>query len=191
MYANAVLSLTFYPNVVVRKKNGEYLRGYNGFIAKSHATEQPSYTGSNAYGVRARVGVSRLNQDGTVFRQASIGERANTAYDAPLGEQRKDIDDFSREHHILAERHFYYADLTSNAVEARKIALDTDMLIEGVFATIEGVGPTLCASQYIGATIESPSEVYGSDCYAGAKLTRIAFVRRSTSAVIKDWKTTE
>lgn len=72
--------------------------------------------------------------------------------------------------------------------QAKAIALDAQIVVDGVIAPLSPTRAVGCSSNYAEPTISSPTEVSIKTCYAGAKVSRIAFQRRSTGEIIKEWK---
>jgi hypothetical protein len=81
----------------------------------------------------------------------------------------------------------YWVGMTLPGPEARKVATDAALVIEGNIAPLEGGKLSVCKANYIEPQIDAPIEVYGSECWVGANVTRIAFLRKSTGEVLKEW----
>lgn len=132
-----------------------------------------SYVGSNAYGATARVQVVKLEQNGLVLLDGPSGERS--PFGVPgVPDLRPPPDSYS-------------AEFTLPGPDARKLALDAGLLIEGTIAALPNGKSNVCKAIYGGPEIDHPLEVYGSECWVGANVSRIAFVRRSTGEVLREW----
>lgn len=143
-----------------------------GIIGGSRKSTR-SYIGSNAYGATARIQVEKLEQNGLVFLDGPSGERS--PFGVPgVPDLRPPPDSYS-------------AEFIFPGPQARKIALDAGLLIEGTIALLPNAKLSMCKGIYGGPEIDHPLEVYGSECWVGARVSRIAFVRRSTGEVLKEW----
>lgn len=123
-----------------------------------------SYIGQNAFGVQSRVEVSNRMYD------------AIALVDAP-GMTGPDDTSYRS----------YTATFTLPGPEARQIAADAVVRIEGTLALLGTGKLTRCTSDYNGPTIDHPTEITTNTCFAGARVDRIAFMRESTGEVLKEW----
>ena len=126
----------------------------------------PSYAGQNVFGVSARVSVVRERYD------------AIAVLDAPGVTNLKDI------HYPT-----YDVALSLAGPDARKVAADAVVEIEGKLARLDNGHLARCTSDYSGPTVRHPTEKSMVTCSAGAIIRRIAFVRKSTGEVLKEWLT--
>lgn len=132
-----------------------------------------SYDGSNAYGARTRVTIIRLKQDNIVILNAG----ANSTVETGLQSRSAPTE--------LSGR--YQMAIAVSGPEARAIAYDIDMLIEGEFAPVFGGKLTNCWTVYSAPRFDSPSELFNQNCAVGAIVSSMSFVRRSSGAVLKRW----
>jgi hypothetical protein len=137
-----------------------------------------SYRGSNAFGARANVKVTQLQQNTIAFVNAPRAEMS----------PYRVYDDFDRRMGITPKLDTYWTELKLSGPAARALSTDATLVIEGSIAPIKDGMPTYCTSIYGAATVSSPNEIYGSNCWVGAIVTRVAFVRKSSGDVIKEWK---
>jgi hypothetical protein len=141
-----------------------------------------SYLGSNAYGATRRVEVVRLDQDGLAMLARPQGEESPYA----LEFRKADPPNLAALMPPLP-KDTYWLELPLPGSEARKVAGDTAIVIEGTIVALDGGKVNLCKSNYIAPEVTAPTEIYGSECWIGANVTRIAFVRRSSGEVLKEW----
>lgn len=141
-----------------------------------------SYTGTNAFGVSARVKVERLEQNDLAMLERPEGEvspyqssiKLMPSIEARLPPPPRDT---------------YWTEVVLPGPQARKLALDAGLVVEGEIATLANGKLNRCKGIYGGPEVDHPLEVYGSECWVAAKVTRIAFIRRSTGEVLKEWTT--
>lgn len=119
-----------------------------------------SYIGQNAFGASARVSVRHDSSDGIVPIDRPGDGEGYRSYDIVLP-------------------------LAGPA--ARAVAIDSVARISGTLALLDNGKLGGCATSYAEPKIDSPTEVFASYCFAGAKVGRIAFIRKSTGEVIKEW----
>ena len=81
----------------------------------------------------------------------------------------------------------YWVEMALPGPEARKVAMDAALVIEGTIQALDGGKLSICKPNYIEAQIDAPTEIYGSECWVGANVSRIAFIRKSTGEVLKEW----
>lgn len=181
-YADGALTFHIYPTVTIRDGSGGYVRNVNGLVVRVMKYAQGGYRGQNAFGATANVQVTKVDQDGLIFFERHEGQ--DIERDAPAGAPYQP---FTLEHKPdRVAQGEYLARLDAEPAEARKIASDVNVAITGRFANIAGKS-VFCDTSYSAATLNSPSTTYGTSCYAGASIKRIAIVRRSTGAIIKEW----
>ena len=138
-----------------------------------------TYVGSNAYGASAEVNVYHDRRNAVAMLSSPVGEVS------PY--MSADSVEFNERHGIQISRDTYWLEIPVSGNSARELAHDTALVIEGsigAFATGEVVH---CESVYSDATIDSPTEVFGSECLMAANVTRVAFIRESTGEVIQEW----
>jgi hypothetical protein len=130
-----------------------------------------SYRGQNGFGAAANVRTERLLYQGVALIEGPAGvptsRYAGITYVAP---------------------HDYWHRITLDGPEAKALALDTDIVVEGKLANLPGGKAAACQTRISDPTISHPLEVFFTLCYAGAVVDRVAYVRRSTGAVLKEWK---
>lgn len=132
-----------------------------------------SYEGSNAYGARTRVTIIRSKQDNIVILNAGANSTVETGPQSgptptePSGR--------------------YQMTIFVNGPEARAIAYDVYMLIEGEFAPVFGGKLTTCWTVYSAPRFDSSNELFNQNCAVGTIVSSISFVRRSSGAVLKRW----
>ena len=149
--------------------------GSTGFFERVHYIEVArteraggSYIGQNAFGVTKQVTVKHQTHDGV----AIVGEAPEDGGREALGVPTYDYE------------------TTLPGPQAKALAADTQMVLEGTYAPLEGGNLTSCFNDGSGPTINSPTLVTSLNCYAGAHISRVAFVRVSTGEVLKEWTNT-
>lgn len=152
-----------------------------GIVGGSRKTER-SYTGSNAFGVTARVEVVRLVEDGVAMLDRPEGEE-NPYQSTIMTNTSPTIAQ------LLPPRpkHSYWLEMTLPGPQARKVARDAALVVEGTIEPLEGGKLSICRGTYIEPKIDTGMEIYGSQCWVGANVRRIAFIRKSTGEVLKEW----
>lgn len=89
----------------------------------------------------------------------------------------------------LLEGTNYWVRLKLDPGAAKNVAMDTDAVIEGTYGKIGSTDKVVgCEINGGSATIDLPVDSFDERCFIGANVTRVAFVRRSTREVIKEWK---
>jgi hypothetical protein len=154
-------------------KGPRYLTGVFG----GSRTPVRSYTGSNAYGATARVQVEKLVQNGVAFMSGPKGER-------PI-ENDQNMGEFIRS---LGRGSNYSTELKLPGSQARRVALDSALIIEGAIANLPDAKLSGCKGMYGDATLDHPIELYGETCWVGANVRRVAFVRVSSGEVLEEWE---
>lgn len=172
-YSDGVLTLNISPTS--RAPLSEMKRSVPTLKVSSSRRSLGSYTGQNAYGATATVRSSEWNDaaiaivDSPKFMPPP--EKAGTSYAKYLP---------ARE---------WWVQLTLPPSEAKAISNDTVAVLEGTYADLPYKKYPAGACSFSGseATITSPYEVFIHTCFVGAKVARVAFVRKSSGAVIKEW----
>ncbi|HYC94510.1 MAG TPA: hypothetical protein VEB39_02300 [Sphingomicrobium sp.] len=140
-----------------------------------------SYVGSNAYGLSARVQVERLEENGLAMLERPEGEVSPPSkYSTPMPPS------------IAARlppepKDRYWVEYTLPGPQAKRLARDAGLVVEGTIAALADGKLSYCEGTYIDPKIDNPLEIYGSECWIGAKVSRIAFIRMSTGEVLKEW----
>jgi len=117
------------------------------------------YVGANAFGAHARVEVNYLQEDSL----ASIGQ-------LPASEADLTFETFLR------------------PAEARHLALNALVVVEGFVTYIDNQRLTECARISSPARLDSPTDIRGTQCWLGARITRIAFIDRRSGNVLREWR---
>jgi hypothetical protein len=140
-------------------------------LGKPRVLGASTYQGQNSYGASATVRSERVLWQGVALVDGPAGEQtpqfAGVGYVGP---------------------HDYWHKVTLAGPQAKTLALDTDMIVEGHLAPLPDGRAAACKTRVSDPTLDHPQELLGIRCYAGAKIDRVAFVRRSTGAVLKEWK---
>ena len=131
-----------------------------------------SFVGQNAYGTTARVTV--FKNTGTSIAIISGPKPMLSPMRVKIGAQILDDSD-------------WWVKLELSPAEAKAVANDTIGIIEGKYARLPSGKAGACMSGGASATIDTPSSLSTETCYIGANIERIALVRKSTGAVIKEW----
>jgi hypothetical protein len=129
-----------------------------------------SYVGQNTFGAKAQVVAATTLAKGLALVDGPKGE-TESIYG---GNSPYQFD--------------YWYRATLDGQSAKAIALDADLSIEGTFTKLANGKLADCSSSFRGATVASPTEIGSIQCFAGVRVTRIAFVHRSSGAVIKEWR---
>lgn len=138
-------------------------------------TPTRSYVGSNAYGATTRVQVEKLTENGIAFMSGPQNERVMSQ------ENRDDL--------LRPPSSRYEFELVLPGPQARKVALDSAIVVEGEIAFLPEGKLGSCKPIYGQPEITHPLEVYGESCWVGANVSRVAFIRSSTGEVLKEWTT--
>lgn len=131
-----------------------------------------SYVGQNAYGATARVSV--FKNTGAAIAILSSPKPMLSPMRVKINAQVLDDSD-------------WWVKLEMPPAEAKIVANDTIGIIEGRYARLPSGKAGACMSGGVSATIDRPSSYSSETCYIGAHIDRIALVRKSTGAVIKEW----
>ncbi len=170
----------------------EYLRGHLGdtlfskpgfmaFRVSSHDRHGASYVGQNGYGARTVVSVASGTEAGLAIVSRPEGEFS------PLTETPDILRTSTDAKMLEEEKSNYSVRIPLDGPTAKRLRDDAQIVIEGSFAKLADGTLASCNTLYGAATVDSPTEVMVDRCYVGAKVTRIAFTRRSTGEVIKEW----
>lgn len=143
-------------------------------------TPTRSYTGTNAFGVTARVQVEKLQENSLAMLERPEGEVSPYRSDSPLPA--------SPESQLPPPpKDTYWVEVALPGPEARRLAQDARFVVEGTIASLHDGKLSICKGFYGEPKVDHPLEVYGSNCWIGANVSRIAFVRKSTGEVLKEW----
>lgn len=142
-------------------------------VGPGRTVSASSYVGQNGYGARARVQSTHTLARGIAMIEVPKGE-STSPFDG-IGDMGEGS-------------HEYWYRVVLPGPEAKRLALDTDLVVEGQFAPLASGKLASCTSIVADATVEDPHDVFATQCFAGARITSIAFVRRSTGAVVKRWE---
>lgn len=136
---------------------------------RSDCKDGRAYVGQNGFGASRNVSVLRCRTDSIVVDDDFVDRlRAN---DTPgISKSRAEVG------------------LKLDPVEAKKIANDVQLLIEGQLVNLKTGRLAQCHTMGDKATIDDPTEWSNEICFAGAKVTRIAYVRPTTGSVVAEWK---
>jgi hypothetical protein len=85
------------------------------------------------------------------------------------------------------DRNTYFVEISLPGPQALKVALDSALVVEGTIEALDDGKLNLCKSNDSAPKIDAPTEIHGSDCWIGANVTRIAFIRKSTGEVLREW----
>jgi hypothetical protein len=136
------------------------------FVARSLArlrsvdTPGREYVGQNAFGARARVSVSRKTEDALLFETSPIGDSIVETYETSVA---------------------------LPPAQARAAARDARVIVTGTIGGTTGknVG---CDSDFYSPTVDAPAEVTVDTCWVRVHTQRIAIFRKSTGAVLREWR---
>ena len=175
-YKNGKLQLVFIPD---EKPAGSGYGGPRYLIGVIGGSRKPqrSFVGTNAFGATVRVQVESFDANGLAMFERPAGG-ANPYMPADVSPQVASY---------LPQRASYSLDLELPPAEARRVSSDAGLLVEGTLAAFPDGKPSICKPIYIEATVANPLRLYGEECWVGARVRRIAFARRSTGEVLKEW----
>ncbi|MGS1018108.1 hypothetical protein [Allosphingosinicella humi] len=170
-YADGVLILDASPRNVWPTLAGPS-ESLPSFKVTDNTQDLGSYVGQNAYGATARV---------SVFKNSGAAIAILSSPKPMLSPMRvkikaSNLDDTD-----------WWVKLELPPAEAKAVANDTIGIIEGEYARLPSGKAGACMSTGVSATINRPSSYSSETCYVGAHIERIALVRKSTGAVIKEW----
>lgn len=168
-YDNGKLELVFEPDPQPFASNPPPVL----FDVGGTSVIERSYVGSNGFGAKSRVAVQRLRENALEMR------------DRPAGVVDPELAAIPGVAAI--EPQAYSVEIQISGAEARALTKDVRIVIEGTIAPLVGGGATYCKPLDREATFSSPIEVHGEQCWIGANVSRVAFVRGS-GEVIKEWK---
>lgn len=132
-----------------------------------------NYAGTNAYGARANVQIIKLKEENLVILNASsnssveIVSHPNPGPAEPVGQ--------------------YQMSISVSGPEARSVANDVDMVVNGNFSPLISGKLTSCWTNYSKPTFDNPIELFDYNCAVGAMVTSISFIRRSNGMILKRW----
>jgi hypothetical protein len=170
-YKDGVLLLLVGTQTLRTKRPMEYL--LLGVNQKFGA----GYTAQNAYGAKVDVVQATNTRDGLALVSVPRG-LPNPYFDAGPYNMSPNPDDNE-----------FWVKLPMDGPAAKTVMLDTDVVLEGTYAALPDGGSATCVSDYDKATFTAPVEDTTVTCGVGARLQRVAFVRRSTNEVIREWVT--
>jgi hypothetical protein len=131
-----------------------------------------SYIGQNAFGVTAEV---------RNFQNLGAGIAIVSGPKAMLSPMRAAISS------KYGEDTDWWLTYQLPPSEAKAVGLNTNAVVQGTYANLPSGKPGFCDLGISTATIDKPSNYRSEKCFVGAKITRIAFVSKSTGAVLKEW----
>lgn len=179
-YDDGKLRLIFYPKE--HYAGPGLIDGPKYMVGIIGGSRKPSrsYNGTNAFGVSARVLVEKLEGNGLAMLER------------PEGDVSPYMSEFSLSPSLAARlpsppKDTYWVEVALPGPQARELAQDARLVVEGTITALENGKLSICKGMYGGPRVGNPREVYGSECWIGAKVSRIAFVRRSTGQVLKEW----
>ena len=177
-YADGKLRLVF---ILDEKYVGPGIEGPKYWIGMVGGRQAPmrGYVGSNAFGATRHVEVEQLDENGLAM------------LDRPEGEENPYQSKFLKDEPAIdlpaLPKDSYWLELPLPAPEARRVAMDAALVVEGTIQPLDDGKLNVCKSNYSAPEIDAPIEVYGSECWVGANVRRIAFIRKSTGEVLKEW----
>ncbi|WP_288804430.1 hypothetical protein [uncultured Novosphingobium sp.] len=142
------------------------------FKVSENTKSLASYVGQNAYGATARV--TAFKNTGAAIAFVSAPKAMLSPSRTRMGAQILDDTD-------------WWLKIELPPSEAKALANDVVGVIEGRYARLPAGTPGACMSGGATATLDHPTDYYSETCYIGANIDRIAFVRKSTGEVIKEW----
>lgn len=145
---------------------------FPAFIVTEDTRNLGSYVGQNAFGATARV-TSLKNIGAAIAIVSSPKPMLSPMRTSIGGAPLEDTD--------------WWIRLQLAPTEAKTVALDTIGIIEGTYTRLPSGKAGACHFGGVSATIDRPTNYSSEICYVGAHVKRIALVRRSTGAVIKEW----
>lgn len=168
---------TYADGLLGLRASTETARGDLDGIAYLKVDEQRdasrSYEGSNAYGARTSVKVIDLKQDSLFILNSDTESMVKVLSENSASQEKSDGK--------------YNMAISIDGPEARKVAYDIDLVVEGSFSVIKSGKLTGCWTNYREPTFDNPTELYVQNCGVGATVSAISFVRRSSGMVLKKW----
>jgi len=131
-----------------------------------------SYVGQNAYGATAKV--SAFKDTNTAIALVSAPKPMLSPSRVRIGAQ------------LLGDTDWWIK-LELPPAQAKALVGDVMGIIEGKYTRLPSGKPGDCKSGGASATLDNPTEYYSETCYIGANIDRIAFIRKSTGEVLKEW----
>lgn len=173
-FAKGLLRLIFSPSEMQSEPG---LHGKRYLIGKIGGETRltRSYSGSNSFGASSKVNVSNFAENGIALLERPEGQHSPYHLPVPGVE-------------ISTPKNHYWLELALTGSEAKRVALDSQFVIEGVTANLENGTLTECDGFYAAPTIKAAREVYGETCWIGARVRRVALVRKSSGEVLKEWR---
>jgi len=166
------------------RRNYEF-RKYELIYTSAVGRNGKPYVGANAFGATRRVTVEHWRREGIAVLSAPHGEE-------PASLSRRNAADVARGLPV-----YHYADLEksypliihASGPDARNAVATTVLVVEGTLTKLpDEAGVAICASSYNGPEVDAPIEINEAACWAGANITRVAYINRTTGAVLKEWK---
>ncbi|NIJ09401.1 hypothetical protein FHS31_003033 [Sphingomonas vulcanisoli] len=178
-YENGVLTLdleTGYVRApVARGKLG--LNMMHSILVQESHKMTGRYVGQNAYGATTEVTSFSGKSNALALVTQPAMMLSPSSFDRGL---------------TMLEGTSYWVRLPLEPAAAKTIALDADVVVEGTYTKLGDTDKIVgCEISGGSATISLPVDSFDERCFIGVKVSRIAFVRRSTHEVIKEWTQSE
>ncbi|MBP7704160.1 MAG: hypothetical protein KA105_02605 [Caulobacter sp.] len=83
---------------------------------------------------------------------------------------------------------FYSVTLSIPPEQAKALVSSARLVVEGQVVEISPFQSVICESEYFAPTIRNPREYAAERCFVSAKLSRMAFVDKASSRILREWK---
>lgn len=178
-YANGALRLIFSPREAWTVSGSPH-RLIGVIVERTRPGR--GYVGSNAYGARAAVSVVWREEDALAFIDRPMGRASPYAQESPS------IPANLRRYAPADPLDDYWIEASLPPSEARLLAANARLIVEGVVRPITGGTLAECHSNYGSPTVDNPREIFISTCWLGASIDRVAIVDARSQAVLQEWQ---
>ena len=178
-YSNGALRLIFSPREAWTA-SGSPRRLIGVMVERTRSGG--GYVGSNAYGARAAVTVEWREEDALAFIERPAGRTSPYAQESPP------VPANLRRFAPADPLDDYWFDASLPPSEARLLATNARLIIEGVVRPIAGDTLAECHGTYGRPTVDDPREIFISTCWLGASIDRVAIVDGRSQAVLQEWR---
>ena len=142
------------------------------FTVGGSAKPQRTYPATNAFGAKFRVTVEQVRENAIEMLQRPHGV-PDAAFAAIPELASQALESYTVEFRLAG-------------AEARALATDAQLIIEGTITRLVGGGVNYCKPLDREATASETVEIHGEQCWIAANVSRIAFTRKS-GEVLKEW----
>lgn len=153
---------------------------YRALPFRKSSEGRDGYVGVNAYGASKSVSASSWEVNAVAFIRAPTME---------YSEEAKAFEDRRLYPHDPSPPDDYTLEIQARGADARALSSDLELVVDGSITALSSNGGTaICGMQRRRPTLDAPEDIVFRTCYVGAVVNRVAYVRRSTGVVLKEFK---